>query len=421
MAFHSVSRRISRIAGVLRISDFAWYQAGNATSLTGYWTQRVAAGWLAWDLTHSTAWLGAVAFAEFAPSVVFSLIGGILADRRDRVQLLRLGQTSTMLLSGLLAILHATGLLNIYWLVAVTGALGLVAGLNLPSRLAVAPSLVDAERLPAAVAVNSISFNMARFVGPALAAVLLVTTGATVVFALNALAFGFFSYCLTRVRWKRSATESGAAAREGIFAAVHSLLADRRLGAVILLQAIAGLLLRPASEIFPAFADTVFARGAPGLAWLNAALGVGAVLGALYASGQGGSSILGREIWWSSLFFAASLAGFALTGLFWPALILLVLHGIAMAASGISSLAYVQMRAPADKLGRILSIYGLIFRAAPAVGALGIGMLAEWAGLSEAVLAVGVLALILIAATAPGLLKDAPDAAGSLAPRSPPA
>ena len=164
-----------RILRVLKSPNYRIYTTGSSVSLVGMWMQRVAVGWLAWQLTGSAAWLGILAFAELCPTVVIAPLAGALADRLDRLKALRLGQSLMFLQSLSLFSLTVSDLITIWWLLALTLFHGIVVAFNQPNRLALVPSLVARDDLPAAVALNSVIFNTARFVGPAAAGVAIVS------------------------------------------------------------------------------------------------------------------------------------------------------------------------------------------------------------------------------------------------------
>jgi len=153
--------------------NFRVYVAGNSVSLIGWWLQKVAVGWLAWTLTHSGAWLGFVSLADFLPILLLSPFAGVMADRRDRVRILRLTQLCGCAQAGLLAVLVYTGAIGIYLLFGLVLALGIASSLAQPARLALIPTLVDRDSLASALAINSVVFNMARFIGPAIAGFLI--------------------------------------------------------------------------------------------------------------------------------------------------------------------------------------------------------------------------------------------------------
>src|SRR6202020_1043660 len=151
--------------------------SGNAIQLIGTWMQRVSGGWLAWTLTHSGTWLGLMSMAEFLPVLFLAPIAGVMADRRDRVGIIRITQLFGCCQATLLATLVGTGFISIYLLFALVLLLGINQGIAQPARLALIPTLVDREALPSALAIHSIVFNAARFIGPAIAGVLIARIG----------------------------------------------------------------------------------------------------------------------------------------------------------------------------------------------------------------------------------------------------
>src|ERR1043166_2290089 len=145
--------------------NYRIYVSGNAVGLIGTWLQRVSVGWLAWTLTHSGAWLGIMSMAEFFPVVFLSPLAGVLADRRNQVSVIRTTQGIGGVQASLLAILVYTGALTIEWLFALTLLLGITNSFAQPSRMALISNLVDRPALPSALAINSIVFTSARFIG----------------------------------------------------------------------------------------------------------------------------------------------------------------------------------------------------------------------------------------------------------------
>lgn len=378
----AVRARVADFRAVFAIPAFATYQAGNVIMTTGFWMQRIAVGWVIWELTGSEAWLGTVAFAELFPSLLTALWGGSLADRHAAPKIMYWGQIASAAVSVSLAGLYFADALTPWTMTAIMAVLGAVSGVLLPARLSMARHLAPPKLLSSALAVNSTGFNLSRFIGPALAAGLLVVGSAGLVFSVSAMGFLVLSYALYRIR-----NVPAQAARPPVTPDINMLgiLCDLShspliLG-VLLLQLAQGLLIRPASELFPAYAEVAFGRGEIGLGLLNAALGIGAILGALLMSKAQDKSNALAQILTTSTVFALSLLIFALTQTFWLALVILVLHGATMSSSNIAALAYVQLEAPQDRLGRILSLYTIIFRVGPAMGAFLFGVTAEATGL----------------------------------------
>jgi predicted MFS family arabinose efflux permease len=387
---------LRRIASALSRRDFRIYTAGNAISLIGTWIQRIAVGWLVWSLTGSGAWLGVVAFADLFPAIVFGPFGGALADRLRRLTIIRVSQTVMMVQALALAVLTALDRIDIMVLLVLVLIGGVAMGINQPARLALVPSLVRRSDLPTAVAINSIVFNGARFVGPAVAGVLIVQVGVAAAFAVNALSFVAFLFALSRLRPRPEENP----ARDGR----RSLLADVAEGfayatrhpgiATVLALAVAiSVGARPYVELLPGLADAAFARGAPGLATLASATGAGAVIGGLWLALRPAGRSLTEVATGSAVLAAATVLAFASSRDFALAVLLAALAGGFMVCAGVSAQILVQMAVVARMRGRVMSLYGLVFRAGPALGALSMGVASEWVGLQAPLAAGSALAL----------------------------
>lgn len=390
----TVRIRIADFQEVFAFPAFATYQAGNLVMTIGFWMQRIAVGWVTWEITGSEIWLGIVAFCELFPSILTALWGGSLADRHAAPHIMFWGQLASATISVALAVLHFTGSLTPVGMAAMMAMLGAVSGVLLPARLSMARHLAPAALLPLALAVNSASFNLSRFAGPALAGGLLVIGSAGVVFAVSALGFLCLAVALNRIRNVPGQGASRASEPVRLRQVLHDLRQLPQTLSVLLLQCAQGFLIRPATELFPAYAEVSFGRGEMGLGLLNAALGVGAILGALSMSKSRSGNAALRQIFQSAVAFAISMVFFALSGSFWLALALLLAHGATMSSSNIAALTYVQIETPANRLGRVLSLYTIIFRVAPAAGALFYGSMAELVGLRATGVSFAVVGLI---------------------------
>ena len=402
----AIRARTADFRAVFAIPAFATYQIGNVVMTTGFWMQRIAVGWVTWQLTESEAWLGIVASAELFPSILTAVWGGAMADRHPAPRIMCWGQIALALIAFGLALAHLADALTPWVVVALMVALGAVSGMLLPARLAMARYLVPPELLPSALAVNSTGFNISRVVGPALAAGLLMLGSAGLVFAVATAGFLTLAVALHWIRHVPPHQEPHPAATDGMFKILHDLRATPLILGILVLQFAQGILIRPASELFPAYAEIAFDAGAVGLGLLNAALGVGAILGALAFSKERCGSQALRQIVITGAVFALSLLVFSVTGLFCLALLILVVHGASMAASNIAALAYVQLEAPQDRLGRILALYTIIFRVGPAIGAFVFGLTAEVTSLSLTGAAFGLLGLAATLIIGANLMKQ---------------
>jgi predicted MFS family arabinose efflux permease len=357
--------------------------------------QRIGVGWLAWELSHSGAVLGLVAFADLFPGVLIGPFGGALADRVDRLRVIKIAQTLIMLQALALFALTASGAITVPLLVALVLFQGAVIGFNQPARLALIPSLVPRPDLATAVAINSIVFNAARFVGPALAGIAIVTLDVSAVFALNALSFVAFLLALSRLRLEPSAVPTARRSMLGAVAdGLRYALRHPGIGPILLLQAVLAVCARPFVELLPGFAAEVFERGAPGLAMLSSTIGVGAIVGGLWLAQRPGQAGLPEIVLGTSVLVALTTLAFALCPWFWPAVACVALAGWAMVVSGAGTQTVLQTAVDEDMRGRALRLFGLIFRGGPALGALVIGAASELLGLQAPLAAGALLGLI---------------------------
>jgi MFS family permease len=382
-------------ARTLGIRNYRVFTIGNGISQTGYWIQRVAIGWLAWQLTYSGTWLGLVAAADLVPAVLLSPFAGALADRVDRLLVNKVSQYVAMTVACALAGLSFADIITIGELFSLTFALGIVNALNQPARLALIPSLVDHASLPSAVAINSLVFNSARFVGPAIAGVVIAEGNVALAFVLNALAYVAFSLALVRIRVppERLAPQHHFL-RQSIDGFVYSVR-HPGIGQMMILFAITSVGIRGYIELFPGFADSVFHQGAQGLAWLSATVGLGAMAGSVLMMRRSGLAGLTAIAIGQTLLMTLSVFAFAATSAYWFALACVFVGGFAMVISGIAAQTLVQTAVDPVMRGRVMAFYGMVFRAGPALGALIFGWLASLFGF-RAPVAAGALACVLV-------------------------
>jgi len=379
----AASHGYRNIVRALGNRNYRVYAIGNFVSLCGTWLQRIAVGWVAWQLTHSGAWLGLVAFADLFPTVVLSPFAGTLADRRDRLSLIKTAQCAAMAQASLLAAMTFAGAITIGWLLALALVMGAINAINQPARLALIPSLVERPDLPAAVAINSTIFNGARFLGPALAGAVIADGGVALAFALNAVSYLAFLTALHRVRLV--GREPPAAAERGFLGAsleVYAYVARHPgIGPMIVLLAATSIGSRAFIELLPGFADAVFGRGAQALAWLTATTGLGAMAGGVLMASRGARAGLTRVVIANVLLMSLALIGFTATTSFWIALGCVFVVGFSLVINGIGGQTLVQIAVDGPLRGRVMSVYGMIFRGGPALGALIMGALSSHFGL----------------------------------------
>lgn len=367
---------------VLRIRTYRVYTIGNAISLVGVWIQRIAVGWLAWRLTHSGFWLGMCAAGDLVPSVLISPFAGALADRVNRVRLVQLSLVFGMIQAWSLAALTFAGLIDIWSLFGLTMALGTINAFNQPARLALIPNLVDRAHLGPAVAINSLVFNNARFVGPATAGFVIAAGSVALAFALNAATYICFIVALWRIEvpTERRPREANHLWRDLIDGYGYALR-DPAIGQIFVLLIITTVGIRGFVEMFPGFADAVFARGAQGLAWLTAMVGLGALVGGTIMLRRNDLHGLPRIVVNSTLWMALAIIGFTATTSYAFALLCAFASGMSMTSTGIGAQTLIQIATPAVMRGRVMGFYGMIFRAGPSLNSLLLGAASEHYGL----------------------------------------
>lgn len=363
--------------------NYRIYATGNGLSLVGWWMQRVGVGWLTWQLTESATWLGLIACAELIPSVIFGPIAGAVADRVHRLTLIRTTQVLAMAEAAALAGLTYAGLTTIELLFALTLFVGIVGAFSQPARLSFIPSLVPAEELSTALAINSSVFNLARFIGPAVAGIAILHGGVAAAFLGNAVSYLAFLTSLWMLRQVEDPPE--APSGRGFFGDVGAGLsyAERHpgIGPILVLLLATSVLVRPIIELLPGFADNVFQRGADGLAWMTSFMGLGALAGGVWLAQRGPLTGLTAATIGNAIMFCVALLGFTATDYFPFALVCIAVVGFATVAYGTGTQSLVQAAVDRAMRGRVLSIYFLIFRGGPALGALAIGVIADRYGL----------------------------------------
>lgn len=374
--------------------------AGSLIAWTGLWMQRIAVAWLAWELTGSAFWVGMVAFCDLAPAVVVSPFAGAVADRVDRLRLAMLAQAAIAVQAGLVAALTGAGVMSIGLLLVLEVAGGTAAAFAQPARQTLMPGIVPRADLPAAVAMNSLVFNVARFVGPALAGPIIAIWGVVPAIAANAVGYGLAAASMLLLA-VAAADRRGHAATASLWAEVVQGLSYARrhagLGPLLLYAALSGTLLRGMQEILPPYVERLFGRGAESLALLTACFGIGALAAGLWVANRGRLEGTTRLAVWCGLGQAAAMALFVATGFFPLGLASAALFGAFASVHGISVQTLLQHATAPDFRGRMLSLWGLITRACPALGALALGTAGELFGLRLPTLAAVALFLLVFA------------------------
>jgi MFS family permease len=377
---------------VFRNRDYLRYTLGNGVSLIGLWVQRLAVGWLTWQLTHSGFWLGAVAFADLFPALLIGPFAGVLADRFDRARILTITQSISLVQAFLLWLAYENQHATVQVVFALTLGLGINAAITQPARLALIPQLVRQEDLNTALALNSVLFNSARFVGPVVAGVIISVGDLGMTFLFNAASYlAMIVALLNMTPALRPRRRSGGSVLQDLLDGMRYSARHRCIGPLLLLIAAMAVFARPIADLLPGFAGAVFGRGATGLVWMTSAMGAGSIIGGLWLAQRGPVTGLPVIALLATVLAGACLSAFALTNSFVLALPLLLITSSGMAVCGTATQTIVQRIVEEDKRGRVMSLWGLIFRGAPSLGVLAMGALSERFGLAAPVLGAALL------------------------------
>lgn len=384
------------VSRVFASRDFTIYLVGSAFSLHGLWIQRVAVGWLAWELTGSEVWLGLIALSEFLPTVLFGPFFGVWADRLDRKTVAYVANVISIALSTLLFALTATGLMDIYILWVITALVGIVGSAFQPVRMSLIPSLVPRELLAEAVAAQSIVFNVSRFMGPALAGIAIATMGLASAFALNAISYlaMIAALLLIELRTRRSGGPKShffAELKEGItYTFQHAAIRQQ-----LLIVALSALFGRGVIVMLPAFAGDVFGGGSGTLATLTSVSGAGAVIAGICLTRLGSGTRLLRSTVLATVLTGLLMAGLGVTQSYALGIALFAVLGFALTLIGIGSQSLIQTRVAEAMRGRVLSLWAAVAFSAPAIGSVVIGAIAARIGIGTATLLSGLLCAVL--------------------------
>jgi MFS family permease len=361
----------------LRNRNFRLFWSGNFLSNIGTWMQNVAQGWLVLLLTNSAFWLGVVGFAGAIPFLLFTLFGGVIADRADKRRLLMVTQTMMMLLAFLLAALAWFKVITIWEVAAIAFLNGVAMSMNAPSYQAMVPRLVKREDLTNAIALNSAQFNMSRILGPSLGGYAMIVLGVAGNFFLNGVSFLAVLWALTRIEYPKeppSKHESIWASLRGGFAYLRS---EPQMLVLVWMVVVVSLLGIPFLTFIPYFAKVQLNAGESGLGWLLAGSGTGAVLAAMTVASLGVLRHRGKLVTICGVFFFFAIVGICYSHNFALSECLAVFEGF----NGILMISCfnvtIQHLSSDEMRGRVMSIYATAFLGLPPLGSLLAGELSR--------------------------------------------
>jgi MFS family permease len=373
---------------LLRHRNFGPYFVGNACSASGAWFQNLASAVLIYRLTHSTVLLGVLQFAQFGPILLLAPWTGAAADRFNRRRLLLTTQVAQTTLTAALAAFAFAGLATEQVVLGFSFVLGILTALALPAQQALIASLVDRDDLPSAVALNSMTYNVARAVGPSLAALFIAAFGVAGAFAVNSVSYLVLATAVMIVR-PRPQERSGSAR---LSESLRLIRREPRLAAYLLIVAVVGFASDPVNALAPAFAHE-FGHAATVGGFLLGVFGAGAVTAAFVVAGRTAGSRLRMIATLGLLGFGMIL--FSLTPWLPLALVFLFAAGFGYLASNTSATSRLQLEVDETQRGRIMALWGIAFLGVRPLASLIDGAIASAAGVRVAgvVLALPALAV----------------------------
>lgn len=365
--------------------NFAIFIGGNILSLIGTWIQIVTIAWLTWELTESTFWLGIMAMAQLLPTLILTPWAGVLADRYERRTVVFWAQSCACVITLVLFALYEFDMLTIVWLFAAKASISGFLSLSQPARMAMTPDLVRDRDLPTAIAFGSITFSVARFIGPAIAGVIISFGDIGWAFLINAVSFMALLIAVSLLRLPAQDSPTTAQRRGAVYAIGEGMTYVRHHPGLIVLFGfflLRVLTIGSISQFFAAFSDLVLGRGPEGLALLTSSAGCGSLLGGLWMARQKSAAGLTTALCAGALLSALMVVGFCMTTDMTIAMAVIGLYSAMTTLSYVAGQTLTQIAAAPSMRGRVMSFWALLDRGGPALGAFAMGIWTEAFGLT---------------------------------------
>jgi MFS family permease len=358
--------------------NFRLFWIGQTVSLIGTWMQQVGQGWLALELSNSAFVVGVVSAAGSLPILLFSLYAGVIVDRRDKLRLVTIAQVLLSIEAAVLWWLVWSGHITIPALVILALIQGLISSVEIPARQSMIVDLVGREDVVDAIALNSGGFNLARIVGPSIAAAVIAGAGLAWCFGINALSYIAVIGCLAAIRLPKFVpSETIGAAREGFNEGIAYIRSRRDITGIMGLIAVYSIFGLQYLTMMPVIARDVLHTDAGGYGLLVSLVGVGALSGALALAALSSRIRRGKLFMWSAFSFAALLIVFSFVRVAAIAGLLLVFIGLTMMINGALANGMLQQIVPDELRGRVMAAYVFVYVGFAPIGSLIAGAVAH--------------------------------------------
>jgi MFS family permease len=387
---------LRRVFKAFQYRDFRLMWIGACTSSIGTWMQMVAQGWLIYQLSHSAFLLALDPVLTTVPIFLLSLVGGVVADRMERRHLLMISQYIQMACALLLTFLVGFGLIRVWHMLACSLVVGFAQAFGGPAYQALVPTLVDKEDMPNAIALNSIQFNAAVLVGPALSAIVLAKFGMTWCFGMNAVSFLAPIIALSMLRIRFLPVKTTETVYASLKQGLQFVWKQGSMAMLIVLAFSMTFLAVPSRTFLPVFAKEIFGRQAGTYAMFLSISGLGSIAGALTVAGLGNIRRKGRVALTMMIVLGGAISMFAVSRSIPLSCVALFFSGASMMAVFAAVNSLVQLIVTNEMRGRVMSVYNLAFRGGMMVGNLVAGWLVVLFS-APIVLAVNGVALAILA------------------------
>ena len=393
--------RFSMNISALTFRDFRIYLGGNLFASNALWMQRVTIGWIAWDLTSSAAFVGFVAFANFAPSMIAGPLFGVLIDRVRVKQAALITQFLSFLIALGFYVFFVFGVLDELVILLLSVFSGLIVSAHSPVRMSLAPLLVDRASVSSVITLGAINFNLARLTGPAVGGWLIAFWGVSAALFIQVLCYlpFLFAISLLQPRERSSSEASEEAFLNALKSGIRHALKSPLICQALLITALYSFLIRGALELLPVIADGLFSKGATGLGLLTSYAGLGALLAgmtkALLPSQIAGG--IPKHVLVSVLIGIAMVSLVGLSNSWMLTLLCISYLGFAGTLSGISLQTAIQTELEDNFRGRVMSLWTMAGIGGSAAGAIALGALTDYLGFKLAFGLAGSLGVIILA------------------------
>jgi MFS family permease len=379
----------------LKHYNYRMYWIAQLISVTGTWMQNIALAWLVVTMTGSAVALGTATALQFLPILLLSLFAGVFIDRWPKLTILLTTQSVSAIQAFLLWILVATKVIVLWEVYVLSLLIGLVNAFDQPGRQAFVAEMVPDEDIGNAVALNSLLFNAARTVGPAVAGITIATLGVAPSFFLNGVSYLAIIVALlmmkrSKLRTFKSKVQSTM--REGLKEGISFAINEPAIASILIVLLFVGTFGYNFNTILPLLTKFVMGGGPTMFGTLTAALGIGSMLGALLVAGR--QKPTRKFIYTFAFVFAVMDIAISFSRSYKITLALLVALGLASIAYIATTNTSLQMNSPMRLRGRIMGLYVVIFAGSTPIGALFTGFVADWIGTARTILVEGLLCLL---------------------------